>query len=153
MKIIKAPNTYSLEGIKIFLAGTIEMGMSYDWQTRLSQELNNFDVTILNPRRDTFDNSQENTINNEHFRAQVEWELDALDNCNLILMYLDPASKSPISLMELGLYKDKDMIICCPDGFWKKGNIEVVANRYGITLVNEWDMFVKNIKYVLSKDV
>lgn len=50
-------------------------------------------------------------------------------------MYIDPATKSPISLLELGLFaKSGKLIICCPDGFYRKGNIEVVANYYGIPM-------------------
>jgi hypothetical protein len=32
--------------------------------------------------------------------------------------------------MEFGLFAtSKKLIVCCPDGFWRKGNIEVVSQR------------------------
>jgi len=41
---------------------------------------------------------------NEHFVEQVTWELNALAYADLILMYFDPRTKSPITLLELGCF-------------------------------------------------
>jgi hypothetical protein len=39
--------------------------------------------------------------------------------------------------LELGLFATSQrLIVGCPDGFWRKGNIEVVCARYGIPLTN-----------------
>ena len=55
-------------------------------------------------------------------------------------MYLDPKTKSPISLMELGLQAgSKKLLVVCPDGFWRKGNVEVVCSIYDIPLFNSLD--------------
>lgn len=40
---------------------------------------------------------------NPQFRQQVEWELNALSVADLIVFYFDPATRSPITLLELGL--------------------------------------------------
>jgi succinylglutamate desuccinylase len=47
MKVYKAPEDYPLEGLKVFLAGSIEMGKAEDWQTELTNALDGLDVTIL----------------------------------------------------------------------------------------------------------
>jgi hypothetical protein len=26
-------------------------------------------------------------------------------------------------------------IVCCPEGYWRKGNVDVICQRYGITQV------------------
>lgn len=151
MKLYKAPQEYPKDGIKIFLAGSIEMGNCEDWQTQLTHQLEPFDVTILNPRRDDFDVSQEQSIQNDYFREQVEWELQALEDVDIIVMYLDPTTKAPISLMELGLFKDRNIVVCCPDGFWRKGNIEVVCNRYKIPLLHTKGEFIEHCKWMVKK--
>jgi hypothetical protein len=43
----------------------------------------------------------------------------------VICVYFDPKGQSPITLLELGLFHDKDIIVCCPEGFWRKGNVDV----------------------------
>jgi len=66
----------------------------------------------------------------------VEWELNALEKANIIAMYFEPGTKSPVSLLELGLFAHTGrMIVCCPDGFWRKGNVDVVCERYGVKQV------------------
>jgi hypothetical protein len=57
-------------------------------------------------------------------------------------MYLDPNTKSPISLLELGLHAtSKKLYVVCPDGFWRKGNVEMVCSVYDIPLFNTLEEF------------
>ena len=136
MEIYKAPEKYPTDSkFTIFLGGSIEMDKAEKWQERITQTLSEFDIRILNPRRDSFDISQEQSIKNPYFKEQVTWELDGLERADLILMYLQPDTLSPISMMEIGIYINtldwnKQMIICCPDGFWRRGNIEILVDRY-----------------------
>lgn len=63
-------------------------------------------------------------------------------------MYFGKDSKSPISLLETGLFKEK--ILCyCPDGFYRKGNVDIVAQRYGFPV---WSNF-EHFKHVLSNSL
>merc|ERR1712038_1735632 len=113
------------------------MGIASDWQQQFTEAFQSSASTstrteaiindeqssllILNPRREAWDSSWEQSIDNPQFRNQVEWELDALESSDVIVMYLVPDTKSPISLLELGLFaKSGKMICCCPDGFWRK---------------------------------
>lgn len=140
MHVIKPPTPLptALTGPAVFLAGSIEMGRAIDWQAAVTAQLADLEVTVLNPRRDAWDASWTQSITNPVFRAQVEWELDALDRAAVIAMYLDPDTRAPISLLELGLHAAAGkLVICCPDGYWRKGNVEVVAARYGLPLVDD----------------
>ena len=75
---------------------------------------------------------------NPNFYQQVMWELTSLEVCDLIVMYFDPKTKSPISLLELGLFaRSEKIIVVCPDGFWRKGNVEIVCNFYNIPLYSD----------------
>lgn len=141
MNVIEAPNKLEFTNNSIFLAGTIDNGDSFDWQSEVIKSLNGFDITILNPRRKDWDSSWKQTIDDPQFYEQVNWELDALDKADFILMYFAPESKSPISLLELGLYANSNkLIVCCPDGFYRKGNVEIVCKRYGISLFNSLEL-------------
>ena len=126
----------------IFLAGSIEMGSADDWQSRLIARLP-ADVIALNPRRESWDASWRQSIEEPKFREQVEWELDGLERADRIAMWFAPETKAPITLLELGLFaRSGKLVIGCPDGFWRKGNVEVVSHRYGCTLTNDWESFV-----------
>lgn len=117
----------------VFLAGSIEMDTADDWQIQAENSLNYLVKSILNPRRNNWDPSWEQIISNKNFREQVEWELTCIEKCSSIAVYFDPNTKSPITLMELGLFANSGKIsVCCPMGFWRKGNVDVVCMRYNI---------------------
>lgn len=127
------------------------MGVAENWQERLTKELSDLDCTIFNPRRDDWDSSWEQSIHNEKFKEQVDWELNQLDQAKIIALYFDPSTKSPISLLELGLYAKTDkLVVCCPEGFWRKGNVEIVCERYGIPLFTDIDSFIVRIKSIMG---
>lgn len=127
----------------VFLAGSIEMGSAADWQTELVSALGSRHVTILNPRREDWDASWRQSIHEPKFREQVEWELDGLERADLIAMWFEPQTHAPITLLELGLVARMDkLVVGCPDGYWRKGNIEIVCSRFGIPLTTDWNAFV-----------
>ena len=134
MTLLKPPTTIPENcGASVFLAGSIEMGLAEDWQVAIQGRLIDSGITVFNPRRDDWNPNWEQRADNPPFREQVEWELNALDKSDLILMYLQPGTKSPISLLELGLYASSGkLLVCCPEGFWRKGNVDIVCQRSAI---------------------
>lgn len=93
----------------------------------------------------TGNSSWEESIHNKQFAEQVNWELDSQEIADLIVMYFSPETKSPITLLELGLFKNKPMVVCCPDGFWRKGNVEIVCDRFQIPLINDKEEFMRRV--------
>lgn len=69
---IKALNNYDKHRNlpSIFLAGSIEMGVAEDRQTELVNDFADTDILILNPRRQVWDASWVQDINNAPFREQ-----------------------------------------------------------------------------------
>ena len=136
-KEFRAPTQYPKDSSEpsIFLAGSIDMGAAIDWQKVLVENLQDLNIIFLNPRRVSWDNSWKQSITNPLFREQVEWELSALDHATYIAMFLSAQSKAPISLLELGLYASSGrLFVACENGFWRRGNVEVVCERYQIPL-------------------
>lgn len=132
-KVYMAPEkTPRVNRISLFLAGSIDMGSAVDWQTQVSEALSDYAVDIYNPRRTDWDSTWEQNIRNDKFREQVEWELKHLDKADFICFYFDPNGQAPITLLELGLHKRDNIIVCCPEGYFRKGNVDVVCNYYGI---------------------
>ena len=134
---IKAPNNFNLNtSFKVFLAGSIEMDKAIQWQQEIVEytEKESNKLVLLNPRRDNWNSNWKQDKNNFYFKQQVEWELNALEASDLVIFYFQPGTISPISLLELGLFKDKS-IVCCPKEYFRKGNIDIVCEKYNITLV------------------
>lgn len=139
---VQKPDTHQLEVQKkaIFLAGSIEMGSAEDWQSKVEDALKGYDVTVYNPRRSDWDASWIQEQSNKQFNDQVNWEMQKLDECDIIFMYFDKATKSPISLLELGYYCESGkMLVCCPKGFWRKGNVDIMCTRNNVPLFDDLD--------------
>lgn len=154
MEQIKAPNKFNYleERISIFLAGSIEMGAASDWQAKVADRLSKYDVVLLNPRRDDWDTSWEQTTENEHFVEQVEWEMDCLNGCSYIFMNLEPNTISPISLLELGAYSnDGKMMVCCPKEFFRSGNVEIFCDYHLIRFYNNLDDAIDNLEQMVIR--
>lgn len=133
--IVRSPNAIppADSRMKIFLAGSINMGQSENWQRMVEKELADEPVVLLNPRRDDWNKNWKPVMSDSNFRVQVEWELNALEQADLILMYFEPQSQSPITLLELGLYaRSKKLMVVCPEGFWRKGNVDIVCKKYHV---------------------
>lgn len=147
--IIKAPNSYEslTSKFKIFLAGSINMGSATNWQSMVESQLNEDDILIMNPRRDDWDSTWEQKITNIQFKQQVDWELDAQKNADLIVMYFDKEGPSPITLLELGLFKDSPMIVYCPEGFWRKGNVDIVCDRFKIRQASSIEDLISKARF------
>lgn len=138
--IIHAPNIVP-DVPSIFLAGTIDMGESEDWQSEVTQLIvdrlpPNVKWAIMNPRRPDWDSSWKQTIEDDQFRKQVVWELNGLESANCIIVYFGAESKSPITLLELGLVSEfSSLVVLCEEGYWRKGNVDIVCAKYGIHMV------------------
>ncbi|MGL5938448.1 MAG: nucleoside 2-deoxyribosyltransferase domain-containing protein [Phocaeicola sp.] len=116
--------------VKIFLAGTIDMGKSIDWQAAMSEQFKdryNGEFLFFNPRRAK---GLDGTA--EDFDYQVRWELSHLDEADTIVMYIIGSSKSPISLLEMGLFmQSKKMIVVCEPDYYRYDNVRITCDYYG----------------------
>ena len=77
------------------------MGNAAHWQTRMVDTLAVLVGTVLNPPRD-------------------DWDIEA----NVVAVYFDPDTQSPITLMELRILAThaqhgRDVIVCCPEGLYR----------------------------------
>lgn len=114
----------------VFLAGTIDMGSGVDWQKDVAElfEKAPGNWVLFNPRQEFWDPSRENEMD-----YQVNWELSHLEDADFILMNFIPGSKSPITLLELGLFaKSGKLHVVCTDGFYRYDNVRITCAKYGV---------------------
>lgn len=77
---------------------------------------------------------------------QVRWELDHLDKADMIIMYILGTSKSPISLLEMGLHAKRDkMHVICKKNFYRYNNVRITCEYYDVPLYDDLDAFFENI--------
>jgi hypothetical protein len=146
---IQAPNELKKEkGYKsVFLAGSIEMGEAEDWQKEIIDSLKDENIVFLNPRREDWDSSWKQDKSDKNFREQVTWELTALEFADYIALYIDPNTQARITLLELGLHaRGKKLIVCCPKGFDRKGNIDITCELYNIPQVDTLEELIEEIR-------
>ncbi|MCD6068599.1 MAG: hypothetical protein K0S33_3425 [Bacteroidetes bacterium] len=148
--VIKAPHNIpeSTEKKHVFLAGSIEMGKAENWQKTVEDAFaSREDVVLLNPRRVDWDSSWEQKKENVQFAEQVNWELNAMERADLIIMYFSPETKAPVTLLEFGLHaRSGKLVVCCPEGFWRKGNVDIVCDKYGIEQIDSLTQIIERIQ-------
>ena len=150
-KIFKPPyewdnGTYTIDGItplNLFIAGTIDGGESINHQQAIIDELNSCDtvhpIMIYNPRREDWTDGD----SHEEIDKQINWELYHLERADLIIMNILGNSKSPISLMEIGLFaKENKLIVFCNPNFYRFDNVRIVCKRYNVPLYETNDILV-----------
>lgn len=152
-ELVRSPQPLPADDrLTVFLAGSIDMGGSADWQAQFARELADEGVVLLNPRREDWNPAWKPVAEEPEFRRQVEWELAALQRADVIAMYLAPGSQAPISLLELGLHAGSGkVLLACPDGFWRKGNVDIVAQRYGIPRYDTLPALVQAVRARLAE--
>lgn len=127
----------------IFLGGSIEMDTAEEWQERITKTLlNKFNkLIVFNPRRDNWDSSWKQELTDKNFYGQVDWEHQQILEADYVFLYFQKDTKSPISLLELGLCAGlgKSMVVCCPKGFWRKGNVDYICKKYDIEQIDSVD--------------
>lgn len=141
-QVIYAPSDEAPRGVQsVFLAGTTSKVDKSDWRETLSTSLFDVPVTIYNPYRADWDSSWREDINFAPYREQVEWELDKQDKADIVVVYFHPATQAPVSLLELGICArvPGKAIVVCPEGYWKRGNVQIVCKKFGFEMVNSID--------------
>jgi hypothetical protein len=151
--IIKPPEPIvTVYGTKsVFLAGSIDLGASIDWQAAVELALSDMDITLFNPRRTMWDIAWQPDSTDPNFREQVSWELAALEQADLIACYFAPRSKAPITLLELGLFaRTGKCVVCCPKEYWRHGNVDIVCQTYNVPIVQDLPDLVKSVRARLA---
>ena len=71
-------------------------------------------------------------------KLHIQWELDALEMSDKILLNLLPDALSPISLVELGLYVSSNkLIVVCPKEFYKSSYVHTLCEKYNTPIFNK----------------
>lgn len=150
--LIKAPDSIVHTARKsIFLAGTIDLGKSVDWQSCVAKELAEYDVAIFNPRREVWNNSIDpKDAESEFLKEQILWELNALDKADIIILWL-AGSASPISLLEMGLFaRSGKLIVGCDSSFYRYANVFWTCQHTGCTLVQDLNSVIELARMKLN---
>jgi hypothetical protein len=127
---------------RIFLAGTIDMGNSVDWQKQTVKWFSSRPgrYILYNPRRDDYKNTP------EEFDFQVKWELEHLEKSDLVIMNILGNSQSPVSLLEMGIYmKSGKLYVACEPDYFRYGNVKITCRKYGVPLYGSLDSLLNSL--------
>ncbi len=128
----------------VFLAGTIDMGNSVDWQARadsLFAALPSGSFMLFNPRQEHWDAAKPGEMD-----YQVNWELEHLEQADWIIMNFLPGSQSPITLLELGLHaRSGRLLVVCPPEFYRYDNVRITCAKYGVPMFGSLEDAVRHV--------
>ncbi|MDG1949738.1 MAG: nucleoside 2-deoxyribosyltransferase domain-containing protein [bacterium] len=144
--IVTAPENFInpewVDHTAIFLAGSIDNGVAPDWQKEVLEALQDQNVMLMNPRRKDWDPK----AGDDEVEKQVNWELDAMEHANYVIMYLAEGSKAPISLLELGLEaQSKRILVAAHPTYYRRVNVRVVCERNNIPLFETLEELIEAI--------
>ncbi len=97
IKIITCPEEQQTPANTLFLAGGISN--CPDWQSEIIKLMREYSITVLNPRRDSFDISDPTATD-----FQIAWEHRHLHLAEAISFWFPKETECPITLFELGYW-------------------------------------------------
>lgn len=134
----------NLDGfVKVFLAGTIDMGKSDDWQAGLLEYFSGTDgrYLLFNPRQDNWDGNAAGEM-----EYQVNWELGHLEHADMIIMNILGSSKSPVTLLEMGLHaRSGKLFVACEPSFYRYDNVRITCAYYGVPLYDSLEELLEDL--------
>lgn len=172
-----APDPPLVHPRTVFLAGTTTAANdgSGDWRDVLCEKLSKHPITIYNPLRTDWDATWRNDVNCTPFREQTQWELDCQTRADLVVVYLGPHTDAPVSLLEFGLVaglaagsgpaatatsedeksetkkkKKKQVLVCAHEGYKKRGNVQLLCQKFGIEMVDTVEDFPPAVLRMLN---
>lgn len=140
-QIIRAPERRTFRhATTLFLAGTTPRPGQPDWRAVVVEATAGLPVTLLDPVRPDWDGSWVEDVSFAPFREQVAWELDMQEAADLVAFFFHPHKDGMISLLELGLcarasHSVARIVVACPPGYVKRGNVQMICQRFGLCLV------------------
>jgi len=114
----------------IFLAGSMDHRQEHSWRDEIIGEFGSHH--IFDPTH-----AQHDDLSNAELKHHIMWELEAMQQSDFILLNFLKDSKSPISLVELGLYAQSGkLIVVCPQEFYKHNYVHILCEKYSTPIFN-----------------
>ena len=108
----------------VFLAGSIDFNLKGNWRKRVVETRSDFH--FIDPTCPNHDD-----LDDEQMQNHINWELGGMEMADYILLNFLPEAKSPISLVELGLYvRSGKLIVVCPTEFYQSRYVNTLCKKY-----------------------
>jgi hypothetical protein len=148
---VMAPNRPIIDKPSVILYGSI---IKEGWQANVASSLADLPVAVLNPLRSDWDSSWVEDISFPKFKEQVDWEMDHGKVADVIAFYFHPTQLNLVLMLELGLHAGNGKaVVCCPNGFLKRGNVQMVCARYGLPLLETLDELKSEVRRRLTEEI
>jgi len=137
----------------LFLSGSIDRDTAVDWRLRLTTQVLDLPVTVINPHRSDWDSTWREEPDFPQFREQTQWELSMLAKADIAAIYFAPGTPAAVTLFELGscLQKGSEgVVVFCPDSYWKRGNVQLICEAYNLVCCKTFEEFVTAVRTKLG---
>lgn len=135
MRYLEPPNYLNLSEYtkSVFLAGSV--GSKENWREDLGARITDeSDLMIFSPYVKNFDNKK---ISEQEL---TEWENYHLNKASIVVFWFSWETFAPISLLELGLHINKNLVVGCDLDYLKRDNLEIQLSIHRPDLKIAYDL-------------
>ena len=77
-----------------------------------------------------------------------------MERADIVAVFFAKGTLAAITLMELGLFiqSGKKVVVACEEGFWKRGNVQIVCERFGVRVLGTLDELTKGVEDALADE-
>jgi len=148
MEYIEATEEYNGTKKSLFLAGGITGCL--DWHKKVSNDLEDLDIAVINPRRAKFPIDDPSAA-----KEQIEWEYRHLRKADMISFWFCEETLCPIALYELGAWAmtKKPIFVGVHPNYKRRADVEIQLGliRPEVKIVYALDDLVEQIKIAHQK--
>lgn len=120
-----------------FLAGSMDLQKEISWRDKIMKKISG-NVHFLDPT-----NKNHDSLSDKEMEEHITWELASMEFADKIILHFLPNAKSPISLVELGLYvKSGKLIVMCSDDFYKSRYVNVLCKKYNAPVYKDFNLLI-----------
>jgi len=149
MKYIEAPKQYKGVQPSVFLAGGIP-GCD-NWQRRMVELLDDTDLVVLNPRRDSFPGDNPGAM-----RDQIVWEFEHMRRATVRLFWFPSQTLCPITLFELGAWSrlGEPLLVGTDPEYRRRSDVEIqlALARPDVRIVHSLEELAEQLKLCMAQE-
>jgi len=140
-------STINIEKPSLFLAGSMDIKGQTNWRERATEQFQAY-YHIFDPTHTNHSN-----LNDTEMSKHIKWEWEALNRSDLILLNFTAQAKSPMSLLELGMYiSSGKIVVVCPKEFYQAHYINTLCTEHKVPIFESIDDILQTDIFQLTKN-
>jgi hypothetical protein len=137
----------------VILIGSEDNGEWKPWKDTIVSRLEDktsdegFNLVVFDPERKEWETNWQHMTEGSRYKSQVRWELEHMEEVDVVVLYLGKGISSSMAMMELGLLaRTNRLVLFCPDDEFGSKNVKIFCERYEVTRVEKLDALLAEVE-------